>query len=63
MKILSVILAKKPKSGMTFTGGDLDLKVMHIQGHRMSCSALHLYHTKFGENRWKGITAIAKTLI
>ena len=40
--------------------GDLDLKVMHTQGQRMSCSALHLYHIKFGENRSNGMGTAAK---
>ena len=52
--------AQKPTPGMTFIGGDLDVKVTHIQGHRMSCSALHLYHIKFGENRLNGMGTVAK---
>ena len=46
-----------------YSGGDLDLKVMHIQGHRMSCSALLLHHIKFGENPLDGMGTVAKKLI
>ena len=62
-KIGQVALTQKQKPGMTFTGGDLDVKVMHTQGHRMSCCALPLYHIKFGENRLNGMGTVAKKLI
>ena len=43
--------------------GDLDLKVMHNQGHGTGYSALLLYHIKFGKNRLNGMGKVAKYLI
>ena len=42
---------------------DLDLKVIHNEGHRITCHGLHIPHVNFGENRWKSEVTVAKILI